>query len=947
MVRWRMLLFVVLGLSLAILPIIGGPQEQSGKETISLPSSKLLPLKVSGMPQRTNSFPVTIALNPDGRYAALLNNGYGTAESDYQESIAVLDLNSNQISDFPDSRIGKEAHQTYFLGLAFSADGKHLYASIASITDSEGKRPGNMGNGIAVYRFEDGRATAERFIAIPLQPLGPGHPAARVGNEVPAGKAVPYPAGLVVVAGNREKLLVADNLSDDALLLDATTGDVIHRFDLSTHLVVPASYPYGVVATKDGKRGYCSLWNASRVAELDLESGRIVRMIPLLAPSSSIAPGSHPTAMLLSPDENRLYVTLSNADRVAVIDTATGELSGLLVTGLPGQQYGGSFPNALAQNADGTRLFVADASANAVAVFDSTKLLDQRARSAPSDTQRALGFIPTEWYPTALAVAGDELLIVTGKGKGTGPNSKLLKRSALSEGSKPGHDYPYIATLIHGSIARLNYRNAEKDLQKLTEDVEVCNRMRSQAQPIRFRAGHNPIEHIIYIIKENRSYGQVFGDLKEANGDPSLVMYGEDITPNMHKLARKFGILDNFYVSGQVSGDGHVWSTAAITSDYTEKTWEINYRGSEERTYDYLGEVANGFPLLEGQPDVDDPDTGYIWTNVARAGLSHRNYGEFVATLWCNELGEMKPPKLGAVLQPGQAPCSQDFVHKGESLPFNVGEPHGSPSPWPWPVPMIAANVATKPELEGHFDPLYADWNLSYPDQLRVDEFLNEFEGFVKARQEGKGALLPQFVIFYLPNDHTMGTKPGGPRPTAMVADNDLAVGRVVDAVSHSSYWDDTAIFILEDDAQDGPDHVDAHRSPALVISKYSPASTEHPFVDSNFYTTVSMIRTMEVLLGLPPMNNNDAWAPVMALLFSGPGNQPAFTADTRNRDSGLLYQTNPPQAPGAKESMRLDFSRPDAADTVKLNAILWRDRRGSLPMPAPAHTVFEDGGDD
>lgn len=941
MVRWKMLLSVVLGSSLAMVPVIGNPQGEPTKDIISLPSSKLLPLNVSGKPQRTNSFPVTIALNPDGRYAALLNNGYGTAESDYQESIAVLDLNSNQISDFPDSRLGKGAHQTYFLGLAFSADGKSLYASISSLTDPEGKRPGNTGNGIAVYRFEGGRVTPERFIPIPLQPLGPSHPAARVGNEVPAGKAVPYPAGLVVVPGSREKLLVADNLSDDALLFDAKTGDIIHRFDLSTHLIVPASYPYAVVATKDGARGYCSLWNASRVAELDLESGRVVRMIPLLSPNSSVAPGSHPTAMLLSPDEKRLYVTLSNADRVAVIDTATGEVSGLLVTGLPGQRYGGSFPNALAQNADGTRLFVADASANAVAVFDSTKLLDRRPSTAPSSTQSALGFISTEWYPTALAVTGGDLLIATGKGKGTGPNSKLFEGATLSEGSKPGHDYPYIAALIHGSIARLSYRQAEKDLRKLTQDVEVYNRMPSQAQQIKFRAGKNPIQHVIYIIKENRSYDQVFGDLKEGNGDPSLVMYGEDVTPNLHKLAKQFGILDNFYVSGEVSGDGHVWSTAAITTDYLEKTWEIAYRGSE-RTYDYLGEVANGIPLLEGQPDVDDPGTGYIWTNVARAGLSHRNYGEFVATLWCNDLEGMKPPKLGAVLKPGEVPCTRNFVRKGESLPSNVGDPHGSPSPWPWQIPMIAANVATKPELEGHFDPFYADWNLDYPDQLRVDEFLNEFEGYVKARKEGKDGLLPQFVLVYLPNDHTMGTRPGGPWPTAMVADNDLAVGRLVDAISHSPYWDDTAIFILEDDAQDGPDHVDAHRSPAFVISKYSPSSPQRPVVDSNFYTTVNMIRTMEVLLGLPPMNNNDAQAPVMAMLFSGPGNQPAFTVDTRNRDNGLLYQTNPPQAAGAKESLELDFSKPDSADTVKLNAILWRDSRGSLPIPAPHHAVVK-----
>ena len=284
------------------------------------------------------------------------------------------------------------------------------------------------------------------------------------------------------------------------------------------------------------------------------------------------------------------------------------------------------------------------------------------------------------------------------------------------------------------------------------------------------------------------------------------------------------------------------------------------------------------------------------------------------------------------------------MVLQGEPLPANVGQPHGSQSQWPWPVPLIARDEASKPELQGHFDPQYADFRLDYPDQLRMDEFLNEFERFVRARKEGQGTELPQFVILRLPNDHTAGTKAGMPRPIASVADNDLAVGRVVEALSHSPYWDDTAIFILEDDAQNGADHVDAHRSIAFVISKYSPGSVADPFVDHHFYTTVSMVRTMEALLGLPPMNNNDAQAPVMAPMFSGPGNQPPFVADTRNRDNGLLYQVNPPNAPGAKKSARMDFSHADGADAATLNAILWRDRKGNVPMPAPRHTVIGRG---
>jgi hypothetical protein len=232
---------------------------------------------------------------------------------------------------------------------------------------------------------------------------------------------------------------------------------------------------------------------------------------------------------------------------------------------------------------------------------------------------------------------------------------------------------------------------------------------------------------------------------------------------------------------------------------------------------------------------------------------------------------------------------------------------------------------------------------VEYPDQLRADELLNEFASFVRARQGGQGTELPAFVLLYLPNDHTLGTAKGKPSPSASVADNDLALGRVVDAVSHSPYWGDTAIFVVEDDAQDGADHVDAHRSIALAISKFSPAAADRPFVDSRFYTTVNMMHTMESLLGLPPMNQNDAYAPVMAPLFSGEGMHAPFTADWRNRDNRLIYQTNSPTNPGAKQSAKMNFTRPDAVDTALLNKILWRDRRGDVAMPSPKHTVFPE----
>lgn len=910
-------------------PVSRGQEMPNGK-TVNLPSSKQLLNPIPGRPQATNSFPTAMALSPDGRYVALLNNGRGTAESNYQQSIAVLDLQTDTLTDFPDARFQVGARQTYFLGLGFSADGKRLYASVASLSDPTGKTAGDTGNGIAVYAFENGRVTPQSFLPIPLQPVGPGKRETHMQFHPPAGKAIPYPAGLAVIdQGGSEEILVADNMSDDALLIDAARGTVLHRFDLSTGNFIPGSLPYTVAVTRDGKRAYCSLWNASRVAQLDLASGKVTRSIRLLAPESPTAAGSHPTALLLSPNEKQLYVALANEDAVAVIDTGTGKIISRLSTRLPGQRHGGTFPNALAQTPDGARLFAADASLDAVAVYSMEK--------RPLPSSQPMGFIPTEWYPTALAVQNGALLIASGKGQGTGPNPGVVPPHSLDyRGGEARVRHFYIPSLIHGSIARVSIANAEQHLASLTNNVLASNLFSGRTDTLPFQGGRNPIKHVIYVIKENRTYDQIFGDLKPGDGDPSLVMYGEDVTPNQHALARQFGILDNFYDSGEVSGDGHVWSMAAITSDYTEKTWQIRYRGNEH-TYDYEGVVADGVPLEEGQPDVDEPSTGYLWANADRHGVTHRNYGEFVYTAWCDGTGE------GRSTTP-DPPCKQKSILPGQPLPVSFGAQADTTNRWPWPIPLPSRDVPTKPELRNHFDPRYADFRLDYPDQLRVDEFLNEFRMFVEARQKHSGNEMPQLIVLRMGNDHTAGTKPGMPTPEASVADNDLAVGRLTEAVSHSPYWDDTALFIVEDDAQDGGDHVDAHRSTALVISKYSPSPPDHPVVDHNFYTTVNMVHTIEVLLGLPPMNQNDAQAASMAPLFSGSGDHAPFTADRRNEQNGVIYKMNTPESPGAEQSSRMDFTEADKVDTATLNAILWRERRGNAPAPNPRHTVFPEG---
>jgi DNA-binding beta-propeller fold protein YncE len=925
---------------LSLVAALGVLAAQNPKEPlqISLPTSKSLILPSPGVVGSLNGFAAAMAVSPDARYAAILNDGYGTQKNQAHQSIAILDLNTNQIADFPEDRLPEEAHQSYFVGFAFSSDGQHLYASIGSITDPTGENPGSTGNGIAVYRFHEGKVSWDRFIKIPAQKVAAGKSVAQGVQKTDKGTVLPYPAGLAVIASANapDKLLVANNLSDNVVLIDSASGQILKRIDLSTHDLIPSSFPYTVVASHDGRRAWCSLWNASRVAELDLGKGTIARWTSLLEPKDPTSAGSHPTAMLLSPDEHLLYVALSNSDQVGVIETETGLLKWVLATLPNAAMPHGTYPVALAQSKDGKRLFAACASLDAIAVFDSSHLGVGNAAPDLLNMTGAIGFIPTDWYPSALATVGDDLLIATSKGQGTGPNSGPDNL----QNEKRHREHPYIATLLYGSIARLRIQDIEKQLPDLTRQVEESNLLHSSPGQIQFAQNSNPIHHVIYIIKENRTYDQVLGDLKPGDGDPSLTMYGADVTPNQHKLALQFGVLDNFYDSGEVSGDGHNWSTAAITSDYNEQTWQISYR-SKERTYDFQGSVADEIPLDKNEPDVDEPATGYIWDNVASHGLTYRDYGEFIYGMWCKAT-ESKVTVHEGTPAPNTS-CPQNMVKKGDALPPNVGQPHGSGSPWPWEVPMLNATKPTKAVLRDHFDSLFPDFNTEYPDQLRADEFLNEFDGFVRARKEGKGTKLPAFVLLYLPNDHTHGTTPGKPRPAASVADNDLAVGRVVAAVSHSPYWDDTAIFVLEDDAQNGADHVDAHRSIAFVISKYSPGSADHPFLDHHFYTTVSLIHTIETLLGLPPMNQNDGYAPLLAPLFSGTGNQPAFTADWSNRDNGLIYQMNPQKGQGAKESAEMDFSHPDAANAAVLNAILWRDRKGDQPMPAAQHKVFRD----
>ena len=909
-------------------------------QSIDLPSSKQLIEPVPGSPQRLNSLPMSMAISRDGRYVVTVNAGYGTYESKYLQSLAVFDTQTGTLSDFPDDRTPVRAGQTLYSGLAFNKDGSQVYASIGSESDPLAKDPplrgiADAGSGILVYRFTAGKIEPERLIHLPLDQLAPGQNTKLLG-EVDGNQGVPFPAAIAVVEkAGAEKLLVAENLTDDVLLIDPETGKIEHRFDLTESNAVPSTYPIALQISKDGRRAFVALWNASEIVELDLEKNAVRRKLALLKPTSPIKPGTHPCAFTLSEDGKTLYVALANRDAVAAVNVAARQfkVKGYFDTRLPGQSYFGAEPVALALNGTGSRLYVANMASDAVAVIDTRKLTAKTSHTGMVEPE---GFVPTEWMPMSMAfqpaAPGGRLFVATAKGKGTGPNPYPPTDAPREPGMPKKTNY--IATLLYGSLAVLNETDIEKNLADFTQAVLESNRMKAATEQVQFADGsHNRIKHVIYIIKENRTYDQILGDLEQngkpvGNGDKSLTMFGQNITPNLHKLALRFGVLDNFYDSGEVSGDGHVWSNAAIGTDYLEKNWQQSYRGGE-RTYDFEGVVADGLPLEQKIPDVNEPASGYLWGNLAAHDKTYYHFGEYIAEEFCDEVKTVNPQQ-GPMLA-GRS-CQRKAIAPGEQLPQEWG---GGVNKWPWPIPLIASAKATKPELVGHFAAEAPDFNLAIPDQIRVEVFLRHLKQWEADKEQGKDTM-PNFIQLRLPDDHTNGTVPFKPTPKASVSDNDLAVGRAVDAISHSQFWDDTAFFILEDDAQAGADHVDAHRSIAIVVSKYAPHGKDgSPVVDSRFYSTVSVIRTMETLLGLPPMNNNDAFSSMISTLFTGPGDQPAYSTDYSNRDNGLIFAANPKKVVGAEESMKMDFKHADRADTQKLNVILWKDTMGSAPVPA------------
>jgi YVTN family beta-propeller protein len=965
--------------------------------------------------------PVNFVRSPDrsgpdgrGRFLVSVNSGYGVQfdarTNKAQQSLAVIDLAAR-----PAPAVVQHVYfptpQSANVGAVFSPrpgrEGFYtLYVS------------GGFENKVWTFRF-DPRAAA------PVSPASPG-PDTKVTADfidlsdfatAPAdpryndGRAAVYPSGLAL-SPDGETLYVANNLGDSlGIVKDVRGRRAFERIDLAgrnsqqTRVAPPPTpatdggpgylvYPYAVVALParpsrgggdayaalpagSASKVYVSCWNDASVAVVDFAfGGRRVLYVPV---------GRHPTGMTLSADASRLYVVNSNDDSVSVIDTETDREVERIGVRLAEDARLGSSPEGLALSDDGRTLYVANAHSNSVAVVS----LSDAARRSQRSTVR--GFVPTGQYPSAVACAGGRLFV--GNGKGTGfdssstvvdnsgrtpnlPNTRFPVGTARStHGGKYGGQYS--VSLVVGNLSVLP-EPAERELARYTQAVMRNNNLVGAEQRRPF-GGRSPIRHVIYVIKENRTYDQLFGDISasgdgtRADGDAALAIFGsreaarspsgaaQDVSPNHRALALRFGLFDRFFVNAEASPDGHNWSTAAFSTDYLDKAyrWDYSDRG---RTYDYEGfnrlpnlwpksgappafkadagaeEVTEFFrrfvPYLHGRRDVTEPETLYLWDAAARAGLTYRNYGEFIATA-------------------SEADLRMFRTNKEKSYPD---------------LTATVSALPTKRSLEGHHSPTYRNFNLQTPDSMTVESYraarawggpseplvtlaqtdarlrgysrlsvwLEEFRGFVAAREAGRGEELPNFSIVRLPNDHTAGVEAGRPTAQFYVADNDYALGRIVEAVSNSPYWKDTAIFVVEDDAQDGPDHVDCHRSVALVISAYNrPGALVH-----EFHNTVSFIRTMELLLGLAPMNLLDATATPLDIFRREPDLRPYKAALPDLADDNLLT----PPAPNAaalywmRRTAEQDIEHADMADPRVLNEAIWFSVRGAAtPMPEPA----------
>lgn len=694
-----------------------------------------------------------------------------------------------------------------FLGLVFSTDGKILYAS------------GGSEDVIYIYRW----TTAGAELSGKLNLTTPDE-AAKAKKEEKLG--IRYPAGIALSRGNRF-MYVAENVSDTLAVVDLKTGLVVDR--------KPAGrYPYAVVVGADGAI-YVSAWGENIITRFQMDrSGSKIRS------SKTLSVPRHPSALLLSPKGFRLFVTSGSTDRIGIIDTRNFQYVGTLKDSAPGVQEG-STPNALALSSDAKTLYVAEADSNAVAVFQLSGSYSGISNAAPKNG--LLGRIPVGWYPTALLQAAHRLYVVNGKGRGTRANPKASH--GLAYVKTPTE---YVLGQLNGTITELPGHRNDGEFESHSERVAELNNWNRKVENF----SYPPFKHVLYIIKENRTYDQVFGDMPQGDGDPSLVFFPKSASPNHRLLAERFGLFDRFFVNAEVSSQGHPWSTSAYVTDFTEKTVHSNY--SSRRSGEALDD------------EVSDPAMGYIWDAAIRGKVSLRIYGEYAE-----------------------------------------------------PSPDGKTYRATKKGAASFTSPTYPSYDMTIQDQVRVDAWIPEFEEFIK-----KGEM-PALQIFHLPNDHTAGAKAGMPTPAACFADNDLALGRMIERLSNSRFWKDTVAFVLEDDSQSGPDHVDSHRSVLLVISPYNRPGVFHRFVN-----TTDVIATLEEILGLGPLSQFDHYGRPLREIFSAEADLTPYKAVIPEQS---LTEKNP-EGKNATSSLKLKLEKEDLSDDDLFNRILWAAIKGNVPYP-------------
>jgi len=750
-------------------------------------------LDAAGRSFDVGNMPLAMALSPEGDRLIISLSGWR------EQGLQVVERDTGRV-------VQRLPQAGAFLGLAFSPDGKTLYAS--------------GGDEDAIYRYDWRDKQATLAGSIVLAPKDPQKPGTR------------FPAGLAFSTDGK-KLYVAENVADSLAVVDVETGKVEQRLPTD-------AYPYAVAVAPGGKV-FVSAWGGNTVSVFGADGGR-------LKENRKIQVGRHPSALLLNGSGSRLFVTCATTNSIVVIDAQSEALIESL-TDAPPSKNQGSTPNALALSADNTKLFVAEADNNAVAVFDLSRQ-NSGAQHASGKTG-LIGRIPVGWYPTALLMTQDSLLVLNGKGRGTRANPRFRQ---------PGGKYDpdssdYTLGQLNGTVTVLPANVKPTELVQLTRRAVRANNWDQARQSA---AKYPPFKHVIYIIKENRTYDQVMGDLPQGDGDAALEFFARPVSPNHHALAERFGLFDRFFTNAEVSAQGHVWSTAAYVTDYGEKTIPSIYASRRDGN---------------DRDDVDEPAGGYLWNAVIKKGLTLRNYGEF----------------------------AEPVPNDDKSAPTRYR--------------------ASKAALAPYTNPDYASFDMRIADQKRADVWLKDFQEFVRNRN------LPALEILHLPRDHTAGARPGWNTPKACFADNDLALGRMIEAVSHSPYWKDTVFFVLEDDSQDGPDHVDSHRSVLLVISAYNRAGTVHRFVN-----TTDVFATMEEILGLQPLSQFDFYGRPLHEIF---GDKPDLRPFVALKPEQLLDEVNPQQSANAQKSMLLNLDEADAADEDAFNRILWQEIKGEgVPYP-------------